>query len=132
MATSALQRLKKAAMLKPIKRSVVLSDGSTFEFYASVLTMAERERAEDMDGGDKPSRFGLNLLVTKAKDAQGRPLFSAGQIDELREDCDDSDLQKMILALISNPEEVSARGMKSSESSTEAGSDADPPAACGV
>lgn len=129
MATSALQRLKKAAMLKPIRRTVTLSDGSEFEFYASVLTMAERERAEQMDGGERTSGFGLNLLITKAKDANGRPLFSAGQADELREDCDDADLQKIILALIENPREVSARGIKSSQGAAEAGSDPDPDAA---
>ena len=66
MASSALARLKKAANLQPIKRVVTLNDGSTFEFYATALTMAERERAQKMPGGDDPNGFALNLLVTKA------------------------------------------------------------------
>ena len=42
----ALDRLKKAANLVPAKKTVILSDGSEFEFYCSPLTMAERERAQ--------------------------------------------------------------------------------------
>jgi hypothetical protein len=62
MASSALARLKKAANLQPIKRVVTLSNGDTFEFYATALTMAERERAQKMPGGDDPNGFALNLL----------------------------------------------------------------------
>jgi hypothetical protein len=46
MALSPLARLKKAANLQPIKRVVTLNNGDTFEFYATALTMAERERAQ--------------------------------------------------------------------------------------
>ena len=43
---SALDRLRKAANLEPIKKEVTLSDGSIFEMYVTPLTMAERERAQ--------------------------------------------------------------------------------------
>ena len=39
----ALDRLKKAANLAPVKKTVLLSDGTEFVFYRSPLTMAERE-----------------------------------------------------------------------------------------
>ena len=39
----ALDRLKKAANLVPVKRIVILSDGAEFEFWSTPLTMAERE-----------------------------------------------------------------------------------------
>lgn len=106
MASSALARLKKAANLQPIKRVVTLSDGSKFEFYATALTMAERERAQKMPGGDDTNGFALNLLVTKAVDETGQRLFQAGEIAELKNDVLDSDLQAMMLAIITNPEEV--------------------------
>jgi hypothetical protein len=64
--TSALSRLKKAANLTPVKRTVKLNDGSDFEFYSAPLTMSERERAQKMPGGDDPNGFALNLLITKA------------------------------------------------------------------
>jgi len=114
MSLSPLARLKKATNLVPIKRVVTLSNGETFEFYASVLTMAERERAQDMPGGNDPNGFALNLLVTKATDETGKRLFQAGEIAELKNDVADADLQQLMLAVIQNPEEQEA-DMKSTE-----------------
>ena len=114
-ASSALARLKKAANLTPIKRVVTLSNGDTFEFYATALTMAERERAQKMPGGDDANGFALNLLVTKAIDEAGQRLFKAGEISELKEEALDADLQAMMLAIITNPEEQEELDMKSSK-----------------
>lgn len=111
--SSALARLKKAANLTPIKRTVKLSDGSDFEFYATALTMAERERAQKMPGGDDTNGFALNLLVIKALDDTGHRLFQAGEIAELKNDVLDADLQAMMLAIIINPEEADEIDMKS-------------------
>jgi hypothetical protein len=118
MASSALARLKKAANLQPIKRVVTLDNGDTFEFYATALTMAERERAQKMPGGDDANGFALNLLVTKATDSAGQRLFQTGQIAELKNEVLDSDLQAMMLAVIQNPEEEQATDMKSTEEGT--------------
>jgi hypothetical protein len=114
--SSALARLKKAANLTPIKRVVTLSNGDTFEFYATALTMAERERAQKMPGGDDANGFALNLLVTKAVDESGQRLFQAGEIAELKNDVLDADLQAMMLAIITNPEEQQELDMKSIKS----------------
>ena len=110
---SALDRLKKAANLTPTKRVVTLSDGSEFEFYCAPLTMAERERAQKMPGGDDTNGFALNLLVTKAMDDTGNRLFAAGQIAELKNEVLDADLQGMMLAIITNPEDAEELDMKS-------------------
>ena len=104
--TSALSRLKKAANLTPVKRTVKLNDGTDFEFYSAPLTMSERERAQKMPGGDDPNGFALNLLVTKAFDDAGQRLFVAGEIAELKNEVMDADLQQLMLAIITNPEEV--------------------------
>ena len=104
-ASSALARLKKAANLTPIKRVVTLTDGTEFEFYSSPLTMAERERAQKMPNGEDVNGFALNLLVTKAVDDTGKRLFQAGEIAELKNDVLDADLQALMLAIITNPEE---------------------------
>jgi hypothetical protein len=110
---SALDRLKKAANLTPTKRVVALSDGSEFEFYCAPLTMAERERAQKMPGGDDTNGFALNLLVTKAMDDTGNRLFAAGQIAELKNEVLDADLQGMMLAIITNSEDAEELDMKS-------------------
>jgi hypothetical protein len=109
---SALDRLKKAANFTPSKRVVKLNDGTEFEFYATPLTMSERERAQKMPGGDDANGFGLNLLVNKAMDENGQRLFQAGQIAELREEVRDDDIQKLILGVIQEDEQSDMKSTK--------------------
>ena len=102
---SALDRLRKAANLEPIKKEVTLSDGSIFEMYVSPLTMAERDRAQRLSKDDNNS-FALQLLLAKALDETGRKLFNAGEIDVLKNEVKDSDLQSLMLAVINSDEET--------------------------
>ena len=97
---SALDRLKKAANLEPVKKVVTLSKGDQFEFYRTPLTMAERERAQK-PAGDDLNAFALQLLVQKAMDENGQRLFQAGQIAELKNEVRDADLQALMLAVVS-------------------------------
>jgi hypothetical protein len=112
---SLLQRLKDAADFKPSKRTVKLTNGETIDFYASPLTLAEREAATNMDGGDTPTGFGINLLVLKAVDDTGRRLFAAGEIAELKNEVLDSDMQEMMLAILRDPSAGASIDMKSTE-----------------
>ena len=102
---SALDRLRKAANLEPKKKEVELSDGSIFEMYVSPLTMAERDRAQRLSKDDNNS-FALQLLLAKALDETGRRLFNVGEIDVLKNEVKDSDLQKLMLAVITEEEEI--------------------------
>ncbi len=102
---SALDRLRKAANLEPIKKEVTLSDGSIFEMYVSPLTMAERERAQRQAKSDDANAFALQLLLSKAQDENGRKLFNAGEIDVLKNEVKDKDLQSLMLAVINSEEE---------------------------
>mgnify|MGYP001354669394 FL=1 len=104
--TSALDRLRKAANLELSKREVILSDGSTFEMYVSPLTMAEREIAQKRAKSDDINLYALQLLITKAKDENGNPLFRAGEIDVLKNEVKDSDLQKLMMATIDETQEA--------------------------
>ena len=103
---SALDRLRKAANLEPVKKEVTLSDGSVFVMYVSPLTMAERERAQKQAKSDDANAFALQLLLAKAQDENGRKLFSAGEIDVLKNEVKDSDLQSLMLAVINSDEET--------------------------
>jgi hypothetical protein len=96
----ALDRLKKAANLVPIKRVVTLSDGSEFEFWSTPLTMSERERAQKAAKSDDINVLALQLLVGKALDENGNRMFSQGEIAELKNEVRDEDLQALMLALI--------------------------------
>ena len=105
--TRALDRLKKAAHLVPVKKVVTLSDGSEFEFYCTPLTMAEREKAQKDAGSDEAIAYALQLLIQKAKDDAGQPLFRPGEIAELKNEVRDEDLQIMMLAVITDKNDVS-------------------------
>ena len=106
MATqSALDRLRKAANLEPRKKEVTLSDGSVFEMYVTPLTMAERERAQRAARSDDANAFALQLLLAKAQDETGRKLFNVGEIDVLKNEVKDSDLQKLMVAAVSIEED---------------------------
>ena len=103
---SALDRLRKAANLEPRKKEVELTDGSVFEMYVTPLTMAERERAQKQARSDDTNAFALQLLIAKAQDADGRKLFNAGEIDVLKNEVKDADLQNLMLAVINSEEEL--------------------------
>ena len=106
MATqSALDRLRKAANLEPNKKEVKLSDGSIFEMYVTPLTMAERERAQKQVRSDDANAFALQLLMNKALDVNGTKLFNAGEIDVLKNEVKDSDLQSLMLAVLNSDQE---------------------------
>lgn len=101
----AIDRLRKAANLEPVKKSIELSDGSTFEMWVTPLTMAERERAQKQAKSDDATAFALQLLITKALDDSGTKLFSPGEIDVLKNEVKDKDLQALMLAIITDDAE---------------------------
>ena len=104
MALRAIDRLKKAANLEAVKRVVELSDGTEFEMWVTPLTMAERERAQKRAGSDDANAFALQLLITKAQDDAGQALFLAGEIDVLKNEVKDKDLQALMLAILTDDE----------------------------
>ena len=102
MALRAIDRLKKAANLEAVKRTVELSDGSEFEMWVTPLTMAEREKAQRRAKSDDANAFALQLLLTKAQDENGKALFLAGEIDVLKNEVKDKDLQSLMLAVLTD------------------------------
>jgi len=101
----AIDRLRKAANLEPVKKTVELSDGSKFEMWVAPLTMAERERAQKQAKSDDANAFALQLLIAKALDDAGNRLFSAGEIDVLKNEVKDKDLQTLMLAILTDDAE---------------------------
>lgn len=102
---SALDRLRKAANLEPAKKQVELTDGSMFEMWVAPLTMAERERAQKQAKSDDATAFALQLLIDKACDENGNKLFKRGEIDILKNEVKDKDLQSLMLAILTDDSE---------------------------
>ena len=109
--------------MKAQSRTVELPDGSEFEFYMTPLTLAERARAQKQAKSDDATDFALQLLVSKAKDANGVPLFGAGEIADLRNALPASVVEALMLQLIGEaPEEEEEEfDMKSFEDGAEQG-----------
>ena len=98
----AIDRLKNAANLEPVKKEVELSDGTIFDLWVTPLTMAERERAQKSAKSDDANAFALQLLLTKALDENGNKLFSPGEIDVLKHEVKDKDLQALMLSVLTD------------------------------
>ena len=104
-ALRAIDRLKKAANLVPTRKDVELNDGTTFTFWCRPLTMAERDKAQRTAKGDDAGAFALQLLVDKALDESGQRMFLPADMAELKHEVRDADLQSLMLAVLSSPED---------------------------
>ena len=102
---SPLDRLKKASNLTPAKKTVRLSDGTDFEFWCTPMTMAEREQAQK-GAKDDANLFAVRLFVRKAMFEDGRRMFAAGQIDELKNEVTVEIMDKCLVAIL--PEQTEA------------------------
>jgi len=100
-----IDRLVKSARLDPVLKTVELSTGDIVEMYVKPLTAAERDRAKKDARSEDPTAFALQLLVRKALDENGTPLFSAGDVAALKNEIRDADLQALMLAVIGVDEE---------------------------
>ena len=119
MAGRFIDKLKKAARLEPVKKEIVLDSGEEVVMYVTPLTAAERERAKKDARSDDPGAFALQLLIRKAKNGNGQPLFTPGDTAILKNEVRDSDLQKLMLAVLGADEEEEADMKSSSEGSEE-------------
>ena len=119
MAGRFIDKLKKAARLDPVKREIKLESDEVVVMWVTPLTAAERERAKKDARSDDPNAFALQLLVRKAKDEKGTPLFTQGDIGDLKHAIRDSDLQLLMLAVLGGEEDEEALDMKSADDGAE-------------
>ena len=119
MAGRFIDKLTKAARLEPTKKEIVLDSGEAVVMYVSPLTAAERERAKKDARSDDPGAFALQLLIRKAKNGNGQPLFTPGDAAILKNEVRDSDLQKLMLAVLGADGEDEDMDMKSSSEGAE-------------
>ncbi len=119
MAGRFIDKLKKAARLDPVKKEITLESGDEVVMYVTPLTAAERERAKKDARSDDPNAFALQLLVRKAKDSNGTPLFSPGDVADLKNAVRDADLQSLMLAILGGDEDNNDLDMKSTNEGAE-------------
>ena len=115
MAGRFIDKLKKAARLEPTKKEILLDSGEEVVMYVTPLTAAERERAKKDARSEDPGAFALQLLIRKAKNGNGQPLFTPGDVSVLKNEVRDSDLQKLMLAVLGADDEDELDMKSSSE-----------------
>ena len=67
--------------------------------------MAERSRAQKQAKSDDATDFALQLLVSKAIDENGQPLFNVGDLAELRNALPASVVEALMLQLLAEGRE---------------------------
>lgn len=120
----ALDKLKAAVTMKPLRRSIQLPNGEEFEFYMTPLTLAERAKAKRQAKSDDANDFALQLLMNKAKDENGQAMFAPGELAELRNALPASLMESLMLQLLADEvddeeEEVAPLDLKSAGEGTE-------------
>lgn len=101
----ALDRLKAAASMKPQRKVVDLGGGENFEYWSTPTTLAERAKAQKQARSDDATDFAMQLLVAKAKDENGAPLFTVADIPEMRNALPASLVESLMLQLLTGEEE---------------------------
>jgi hypothetical protein len=88
--TRAIDLLKaESALNVPVRHVMRFPSGAELPIYVTPITLAQRKMAAKNAGGeDDQLALNLQLLVMKAKDENGQPLFTVGQLPELRNEVD--------------------------------------------
>ena len=117
----ALARLmKRAGTDRKIYRQVEIK-GEDFSFWMTPLTIAEQQSAQKQAKSDDANDFALQLLVKKAQDENGRPMFRVDAIPMLRNAVEKAEVEKLLLALIREDEVGDEIQMKSLKSTAKEG-----------
>jgi hypothetical protein len=80
------------------------------------LTIAEQQSAQKQAKSDDANDFAIQLLIKKALDENGSPMFQADAGPMLRNAIEKAEVEKLLLALIrEDEEEVPELDLKSSQ-----------------
>jgi hypothetical protein len=81
----AIDLLKAESNISQASRRVLkLPSGAEFEFWMTPITLSQRKAAMRDANSDEQLEINLQLLIAKAKDENGQPLFHSGELAELR------------------------------------------------
>ena len=112
----AIDLLQKYASAQTVyRREVKLDKDQSLVFYHQPLTMAEQEALLNRCKTSEGNEFALQLLIAKAQDEKGKPLFSAGDYATIRNMVRRSTAEKIINCLMQEDSEYEVElDMKSS------------------
>ena len=111
----AIDRLLKVAGTDRMIYKEVEIKGEDFSFWMKPLTIAEQQSAQKAAKSDDANDFAIQLLVKKALDENGQPMFQVDAGLTLRNAIEKAEVDKLLLALVreEEAEEEPALDMKS-------------------
>lgn len=121
----AIDRLVQLAGTSRKLRKSVDIKGKDFTFWMTPLTIAEQQSAQKQAKSDDANDFAIQLLVNKAMDENGQQMFQADAGPMLRNEIEKSEVEKLLLALIREDEEVEETDFKSPSEAVRKGKSAD-------
>ena len=102
---STRQRLQRIASTdRKIKRELFIR-GEDFSFWMYPLSIAEQQTAQKLSKSTDATDYALQLLVRKAMDENGTPMFTVGDLPFLRNSVEKDVVDQMLLKLIEKEEE---------------------------
>ena len=122
----AIDRLLKVAGSNRLIYKEVDIRGEDFSFWMYGLTIAEQQSAQKSAKSDDANDFAIQLLIKKALDKDGQPQYQADAGPMLRNAIEKSEVEKLLLALIREDDEVEeATDFKSPSEAVRKGKSAD-------
>lgn len=82
--SAALDELLAGVDMAPRRKRLLLPNGNEFVFFASPVTLDEREMARKEAKKDDATTFALTLLVLKAQDSTGRKRFTLADLPGIK------------------------------------------------
>jgi hypothetical protein len=100
----AIDLLKAESNLQTLKRHrITFPSGAVLDMFSTPVTLAERRQAAENAKSDEQLEINLGLLILKAKDANGQPLFAPGDLAMLRRSVSAEYVAELVNGLYSAP-----------------------------
>ncbi len=118
-----LQAIKEACSMVAQQKQIELPNGTTFDFWHTPLTIAERQRAQKQSRSEDSMDFALQLVILKIMDENGTNIFPPGSVAEIRNDLPAKVIDALIFELFDTNkskegEEESPKNLKNNSKKT--------------
>lgn len=82
------------------RRVLVMPNGGELEFFCTPVTLEQRKRARKDAGSEDAGDFAVALLILKARDEGGSPMFNLADAGDIRRALPAEALEKLIELLL--------------------------------
>ena len=116
-----IERLKQRAGVDRKVYKEVMIKGEDFSFWHTPLTIREQTAAQKQAKSDDANDFAIALLIQKALDENGQRIFGADAGPILRNEVEKAEVEKLLLALVSQDEVEEDLDLKSPQDTAKEG-----------